>query len=69
MPPILQITKFHQKANIYDFNFGGLWCFSDLVAKKDFSETHISKTEIRHGFSRLPPLLQSCKPDHRYGHP
>jgi len=36
MPPILQITKFHQKANIYDFNFGGLWCYCDLVAKKTF---------------------------------
>jgi len=48
MPPILQITKIHQKANIYNFNFGVFWCFCDLVAKKDFSEAQISKTEIPH---------------------
>jgi len=36
MPPILQITKSHQKLIIPDQYFIGIWCFCDLVAKKHF---------------------------------
>ncbi len=36
LPPKHQVTKLHQTLVIKDINFGGIWCFSDLVAKNDF---------------------------------
>lgn len=47
MPPILQISKSHQKLLISDRYFGGILCFCDLVAKKDISKTQGLNIEIR----------------------
>ena len=47
MPPILQVTKSHQKLIIDDQYFGGTLCFCDLVTKIDFSETQGLNIEIR----------------------
>ena len=47
MPPILQVTKSHQKFIIFDQYVGEIWCFCDLVAKTDFSKTQGLNIEIR----------------------
>ncbi len=36
LPPKHQDTKLHQMLVIKNIRFGGILCFSDLVAKNDF---------------------------------
>ena len=47
MPPILQVTKSHQKFIIFDQYVGEIWCFCDLVAKTDFTKAQGLNIEIR----------------------